>query len=285
MWRNVSKNIKKILPLLEEGTTIIIFDTETTGLEAHAKIIQFSGIKYKITNTGLKPVESLDRYINPEMLLPKKITEITGITDEMLAFAPIESLIADKIVDFLNSADVLLAYNAKFDVQKVEGVCERNHLVPPCKPVVDVLEMARDCVSKEESGSHKLCDIFHYFYPDKNVMFHSAIEDVQATAMVLCKCLYLYKTHTESTEKREVKVEYGRMTINPHQRSQQRYKLKLSEGDFGDIYYDKIAKRWDCKKTKQAQKLFSEVDMVNIEEQVLNKYHADNMDSLCFRTV
>ena len=280
MWRNIEKNKKKFLPLLKEGKKILIFDTETTGLDKHANIIQFSGIEYLITNTGLKPINMVDQYINPEYPLPEKIVEITGITDELLATAPLEKVVAERLINFINDTDVVLAYNANFDLYKVEGMCERNHLQVPCKPVVDVLEMARDCVSKEESGSHKLCDVFHYFYPEKSVEFHSAIEDVRATAMVLCKCIEHYRLHKEEP-KRQVKVIYGRMTINPHQRSQQRYKLMLSEGEFGDVYYDKICKRWDCKKTKQAQKIFEDIDMSNVEEQVLKKYHVLTMDSLC----
>ena len=279
-WRNIDKHKRQFLPLLKEGKKILIFDTETTGLEKHANIIQFSGVEYLITKTGLKPINMVDQYINPEFSLPAKITEITGITDEMLGTAPTENKVAGQIVNFINDVDVVLAYNAKFDLYKVEGMCERNHLQVPCKPVIDILEMARDCVSKEDSGSHKLCDVFHYFYPEKNVEFHSAIEDVRATAMVLCKCIEEYRVHEEQL-KRQVKVVYGRMIINPHQRSQQRYKLMLSEGDFGDVYYDKICKRWDCKKTKQAQKIFADIDMSNVEEQVLKKYRAKDMDSLC----
>ena len=63
-----------------------------------------------------------------------------------------------------------------------------------------------------------------------------------------------------------------------------RIKLDLSEGSYGDIYWDVIGKAWSCKSTRMAKELFSATDMKNIEEQILRRYgwrySASDMESL-----
>ena len=47
-WRNIEPNAYAVLNLLSEAESIIVLDTETTGVAKNAKIIQFSAIRYKI---------------------------------------------------------------------------------------------------------------------------------------------------------------------------------------------------------------------------------------------
>ena len=80
---------------IPENTTIF-YDFETTGLNPfHDKVIEYTFIKYwghikKSTSSSL---------INPQEPLDAKITEITSITDEMLADQP---TINDKSRDIFN---------------------------------------------------------------------------------------------------------------------------------------------------------------------------------------
>lgn len=64
---------------------LIIFDLETTGLDvARDKIIQISYIK--VTPDGEEVRKNY--YVNPCMAIPKEVTELTHITNEMVADAP-----------------------------------------------------------------------------------------------------------------------------------------------------------------------------------------------------
>ena len=94
MWRNADRTKNRVLPYFQEGTSLIVFDTETTGLGREAKIIEFGGIRYVIRNHALVPTHYLNRYINPEEPLSDKIVELTGITDEMVADAGNESTLS-----------------------------------------------------------------------------------------------------------------------------------------------------------------------------------------------
>ena len=147
MWRNADRTKNRVLPYFQEGTSLIVFDTETTGLGREAKIIEFGGIRYVIRNHALVPTHYLNRYINPEEPLSDKIVELTGITDEMVADAGNESTLAPEIYQFLESADLWAAYNCQFDLWMLRQMEEWTGLAFRLPECLDILEMARDLMS------------------------------------------------------------------------------------------------------------------------------------------
>lgn len=272
-WRNISKRKKEIFSLLKPGVILVLFDTETTGLNSEAKIIQFSGIRYLVNPDYTFTEQSLiDTYINPEMELPPKITGLTGITDEMLATARTEKELAPVIYDFLDMSDVWGAYNKSFDLRMLKQMSDRTRLMYMENPSIDVLEMARDIIPKSEVDDHKLGTVTTYLFPDDNTQFHSAIEDVRATARVMQELLQRYIAFEDKEKKIPVHLEKAGIFVNPHAQSQQRIRLMLNTGDYGDIYYDIVKKVWSCKATPKAKKLFESIDMADLERQVLEKY-------------
>lgn len=284
-WRNIKKNKESFLSLIEDHKELIIFDTETNGLKKDAKIIQFSAVKYRIDRFSLQEVDMLDLYINPEEPLPAKIVELTGITDEMLASAKTEDRAADEIFSFMRSADLWAGYNISFDLSKLAAMAERTGRYYQEDDTIDVLQMARDCIPRNKVTDHKLGTITKYLFPDDHFQFHSAIEDVRATAKCMELFLKQYLEFMPETDKTQIRVEWAHFWINPKARSQQRIRLKLTVGETGDIFYDAIKKCWSCKSGTAAKKLFKELDLAGIEEQVLRRYgwryNASDMDLLC----
>lgn len=272
-WRNILKRKEEILSIIKPNISLIVFDTETTGLDKEAKIIQFSAIKYLI-NEKAEFIEQdvMDFYLNPEMKLSEKITELTGITDAMLESAKTEKVLAPVIYDFLESADVWAAYNKSFDLRMLNQMSERTHLMYNECPSVDVLEMARDIIPRKEVENTKLSTISTYLFPDDNVQFHSSIEDVRATAKVMQVLLKYYISYKEDKDKIPVHVEEAKLFINPKAKSQQRIRLKLDKGESGEIFWDIINKVWSCKSTSKAKKLFESIDMADVERQVLKNF-------------
>ena len=85
---------------------------ETTG---------FSATTEKITEVGimkLKDGEVIDEFscfVNPEKHIPQRVSEVTNITDEMVADAETIDKVFPKILDFIKDS-VIVAHNAGFDV-------------------------------------------------------------------------------------------------------------------------------------------------------------------------
>lgn len=276
-WRNKAKRKSLIDRYLIPGKIITIFDTETTGLKDDSKIIQFSAIKYLISEDyTLSRIKDMDIYINPEEKLKDKITEITGITDEMLATSGNEEYWGPSIITFIENSDVIAGYNIPFDMRMVNNMSSRLNLDNyeiNCIPEVDVMEMARDWVAKKDNGSHKLSEITAYLLPDMAFRFHSSMDDVKATAELLELFIRMYRDVDDDMVNREqIHLEYGKIIVNPRKQSEQRIKLALSQGEFGDVFWDIKDQEWGCCTNTRAKQLFNRIDLENLEDQFLQKY-------------
>ncbi len=92
---------------------LAIFDLEATGLNiTKERIVQIAILK--INPDGSE--EKFESLINPEIHISEEVTKIHGIKNEDIANAPTFKEIADKIVAFIENAD-LAGYNSnKFDI-------------------------------------------------------------------------------------------------------------------------------------------------------------------------
>ena len=118
--------------------TFIVFDLETTG---------FSPIKDKIIEIGAvkvekgKITEKFSTFVNPQIPIPFKITQLTSITDAMVMDAPPIEEVLPRFLEFVGDG-VLVAHNASFDVSFIEQNC-RYQDVQPDFTSVDTVAMAR----------------------------------------------------------------------------------------------------------------------------------------------
>lgn len=100
----------------EELRTALFVDVETTGMSWMSdRIIEFAGVPFtfgvrsgRITAVGA-PVTSLE---DPQRSIPPEVVRLTRITDEMVAGQRIDDSAVQALV---NSADLVIAHNAKFD--------------------------------------------------------------------------------------------------------------------------------------------------------------------------
>jgi DNA polymerase-3 subunit epsilon len=92
---------------------LCFFDLETTGIQiTKDRIVQIAVVKLSPDGTQQK----CNYLVNPGISIPKEISEIHGITDEMVRECPTLGAYAEEIIAFFGDAD-LAGYNSnKFDI-------------------------------------------------------------------------------------------------------------------------------------------------------------------------
>ena len=142
--------IKNPAPVRLNHAKYVVLDLETTGLNcAYNRIIEFGAVRVE---NGIV-TEEIDILINPECPLPKKIVEITGISDKMLENQPTIKEALPRIVDFIGDA-ILVTHNADFDFSFIQHALRREGKEELKNPVIDTLSLSRYLFS--ESKSHRL---------------------------------------------------------------------------------------------------------------------------------
>jgi len=112
---NIQKNIFSMIMNKWLKSNYVIIDTETTGLGAHAEIIEIAII-------NMRGEVLLDTLVKPTRAIPPDVTEINHITNEMVANAPAWCDVFPKVLAIISSQK-WLAWNSGFDARMMEQTC------------------------------------------------------------------------------------------------------------------------------------------------------------------
>lgn len=164
--------------MLQLKKPLAVIDIEATGSNvATDRIVEIAIIK--VLPDGNRSVKR--KIINPEMPIPPAITEIHGITDEMVKSAPVFKQVAGEIKQTLDGCD-LACYNAyRLDVPLLmeEFIRAGVDFDMKSRKVVDVQKIFHQMEQRTLSAAYK-------FYCNKNLEgAHSAEVDATATAEIL----------------------------------------------------------------------------------------------------
>ena len=127
----------------------VAFDLETTGLSMRKdQIIEFGAI---IMKNG-EEIDRFQMFVDPGCSLSQELTNLTGITNEMLKGAPKIDEALPKFMEFVGDR-VLVAHNADFDTGFVREACKRLN-IPFELTCVDTLVLSQNLLKK--MSRHKL---------------------------------------------------------------------------------------------------------------------------------
>ncbi len=120
------------------NTEFIVFDLETTGLSPETeRITEIGAVKIK----NGEVIDRFSQFVNPGKPLSQEISNLTGITNEMLADKPDETVVVPQFMDFVGDG-VLVAHNAGFDMSFIYATCERLG-ISVTNSYLDTLDLAR----------------------------------------------------------------------------------------------------------------------------------------------
>ena len=126
----------------------VVFDLETTGLDsAKHQIIEIGAIRVNRTSDKHETYQSL---VLAKRKLPKKIVELTGITDELLRSegVPLEQALRE-FADFAGDLR-LVSFNTDFDLPFLRNAASQ-HGLEFRNPTSCALKMARKAWPKRQS--------------------------------------------------------------------------------------------------------------------------------------
>jgi DNA polymerase-3 subunit epsilon/ATP-dependent DNA helicase DinG len=155
--------------------SIVALDIETTGLEAEKDaIIEIGAVRFK----GHRIEDEWTTLIQPGRRIPPFITQLTGITDQMVLAAPPIQDVLDDLARFVGNAPIL-GHNVRFDLSflRRQGILRRN-------TTLDTYEMA--AVLLPNAGRYSLGALAQALgvpYPAT----HRALDDAQATRGVFLR--------------------------------------------------------------------------------------------------
>ena len=111
------QELKEKEKLNTSSNIFVAIDVETTGLSPiDNELIEVSAIKYD----GNVKLETFTTLIKPKVKIPYYITNITGITNEMVEDSPYVEEIMPKLISFIGT-NTIVAHNAQFDYKFIQN--------------------------------------------------------------------------------------------------------------------------------------------------------------------
>ena len=165
-------------------TTFVVLDLETSGAspKTGSAITEIGAVKV----CGGQVLGTFKTFVNPGKPLPPFITELTGITDEMLIDAPRIESVLPLLFEFLGSdkSTVFVAHNAPFDLSFLKASAALHGYMWPNFRVIDTVKAARFVLTKDDVANYQLGTLALYFRTEI-APNHRALDDALATVDVL----------------------------------------------------------------------------------------------------
>lgn len=155
----------------------IVIDFETTGLSRQwDEIIEMGALKV----IGGDVVDTFSTFVKPSLPLDPFITELTGITNEMLADAPSIENVMPLFLDFIRNS-IIVGHNVTFDLSFLRNNTDKELNID----YIDTLRLSRKLYNGMEH--HRLSDMAEYLGFPREQM-HRSIDDCNTTLNLFIVC-------------------------------------------------------------------------------------------------
>lgn len=181
------------------GLTIVSTDVETMGFAVlgdeprDIRLIELGAVKGQVVDGVFVESDRLSILIRPNKPLPSAITELTGITQDMLdgktelGNGVSIATAKDAMLQFeaFRQGAVLVAHNAHFDLDHISTERERAGMSILHTTMIDTLSLSRKV--NRENKKHGLAYLSKSVYKVDLDDHHRATDDAKATAHIFAK--------------------------------------------------------------------------------------------------
>ena len=235
-------------------------------LTEEKEIIQFSATKL---DQEFKELESINYYIKPKKQVSSFVTELTGISNEMLSGKMYFEEVASELYNFIKN-DILVCHGLPSDYvilkKRFHDVGIRYH----SKMSLDTVELARLFMPTQES--YRLSDLSNSLNLYTGDKYHNAAVDVKVTVALLKEISKkISNINSNNFKKIEVlleKIDYNTLEFARYCKRKFKDK-KNNKGDFicfNDVDFKKVSYAINTKKFNNKFILFSSINEQNYIE-------------------
>lgn len=244
--------IKENIEFLKNSHYVVL-DIETTGLspKTGGRIIEIGAVR--IVNGEV--TDEYQTFIDPQVKIYPKTTELTGITGAMVAGQRTIGQVLPEFQQFIGDA-VVVCHNAKFDWTRFLHPAFKDVGLHLNNQVMCTYELFRKADPGRGKGGYTLLTLCTMFgVKIKN--HHRAIDDAIATAeafigiqkelvdvSIIRKAEPIVKKALEHTEVAVKRVKYWEKRVSPKQMMRRHYISLTNGSDFGTVYFDITTRTW-----------------------------------------
>ena len=207
-WRGDNLTTVDTASLALEEAPYVVFDVETTGSSASKGAITEIGA-VKIARGVI--VDEFSTLVNPERKIEPFVVRLTGISDHMVAEAPIAAEVMPRFERFVEGS-VLVGHNVPFDCAFVAAARETLELPPLDNHVLDTLKLARFLVPGLKR--YRLSSLVTHLGVRQSPN-HRALADASATAEVFLKLLKMLRSAGVRSVGEAAALRGGRGRVKP----------------------------------------------------------------------
>lgn len=259
-----------------QDKTFVIADLETTGFspDKGGQIIQIGALK--IDEKG-NEIDRFDKLIKPTIKIPKKITELTGITNDIVQDAEPMGIVFREFLQFFKGSTMVF-HNASFDWDRyIIPFAERLGIkIPENYPCIDTKILSEYFWPNEKKhGLKDLCNRTNVEIKGHHNAFSDVIMTSQAFIYIrnLCKDKFEHLPYTvwkfTAPKKYDIRIikvnRWDKWMPQNKEFSKLRFYIHfIYDGIWGEAYYDFIEKKWECKNFAKS------FDVKELEQPVFN---------------
>ncbi len=183
------------------SATLIILDTETTGLDHKTeRIIEVAAVKME----GETVIDTFSAMVNPEVPIRHSSFQIHGISEDMVKDAPTMDVVLPQFLEFIEELP-FVAHNAIFDYSFINEAHKRLYNKRWKSHKIDTLEMYRSVFPDEPS--HSLSSLLARFGFEPEVK-HRALDDAVCLSKVYPRLRQLYEQRFQWQLNQLPQIEY-----------------------------------------------------------------------------